>query len=287
MYLLRLMLIPTGALLFRRVPFATTVFPTYPFMPPTVLAGFLRRVVMLAKGYDLPGDIPAIPSASGSDNLNARAQFFTLPPDYVCLGAYPQAHTTHRTKRHQPWGAAGSFNHMRYSALRYEKGSGEGEGELTPQIPVWEYLHADRLVGYVLHTDRAKLEELRQYDLKNWGCKVGKEGFVFIEEVSEVVELRGPERRQAVPATPVPAEAVGDQPADFFTLYAYEWQSGESPAVDSLEGVDGKRILLKPFLAAWIRQPAVLDYYTDGGAYFPVVWVKKLMGQEADGAQRS
>lgn len=283
MYLLRLTLIPTGALLFRRVPFATTVFPTYPFMPPTVLAGFLRRVVMLAKGYDLPGDIPAIQSAGSSrrgrsDDLNGRAQFFTLPPDYVCLGAYPQAHTTHRTKRHQPWGAAGSFNHMRYSALRYEKGSGEGEGKLTPQIPVWEYLHADRLVGYVLHTDRAKLEELRQYDLKNWGCKVGKEGFVFIEEVSEVVKLRGPERQQAVPATPVPAETVGDQPADFFTLYAYEWRSSARPAAASQEGVPGNGILLKPFLAAWIRHSAELDYYTDGEAYLPVAWIDKLKG---------
>ncbi len=268
MYLLKLVIVPTGSLLFRRIPFATTVFPTYPFAPPTALAGFLRRLVMLANGHELPGDIFYRPKMR---SLNDDAKFYTLPPEYICLGAYPVAYTTHRTKRHQPWGSAATFKHVEFSALRREK------SDFNAQIPIWEYLHAERMNGYVVHEERQSLENLRA--LQNWGSKLGKEGYAFIESVSEVVELQGPQWTRAIPATPVPAETLGGEPADFFTLYSYEWKTLiPPPAPESAEGVPGGDILLKPFLAAWVRQEIELEYYTDGQEYFPKAWIDKLKG---------
>lgn len=265
MYLLKLVIVPTGSLLFRRIPFATTTFPTYPFAPPTALAGFLRRLVMLAHGHELPGDI-----RRAKGDLNKDAKFYTLPPDYICLGAYPSAYATHRTKRHQPWGAAAKFGHFKFSAFRY------GKDDLNAQIPIWEYLHTEQMTGYVVHEQREPLEKLRA--LENWGGKLGKEGYAFIESVSEVVELQGPQRLKARPATPVPAEALGSEPADFFTLYAYQWITLLRPAPESNEGVPGDKILIKPFLAAWVRQEIELEYYTDGQEYFPKAWIDKLQG---------
>ncbi|HXF83864.1 MAG TPA: hypothetical protein VNK49_00605 [Anaerolineales bacterium] len=269
MYLLKLVIVPTGSLLFRRIPFATTVFPTYPFAPPTALAGFLRRLVMLAHGHELPGDIRGKPKRA----LNEDAQFYTLPPDYVCLGAYPSAYTTHRTKRHQPWGAAAKFGHFKFSALRYVE---DKDNKLNAQIPIWEYLHTERMTGYVVHEQREPLEQLRA--LENWGGKLGKEGYAFIESVSEVVELQGPQRRKAKPATPIPAEALGSEPANFFTLYAYNWKTQDAPEPTSAEGVPGNGILIQPFLAAWVQEEIELEYYTDGQEYFPKAWIDKLRG---------
>jgi hypothetical protein len=265
MYLLKLVIVPTGSLLFRRIPFATTVFPTYPFAPPTALSGFLRRLVMLANGLELPGDI-----AVQKGSLNEQAKFYVLPRDYICLGAYPTTHTTHKTKRHQPWGAAATFKHVSFSMLR------KGKDEFNAQIPTWEYLHTEQLVGYIVHAQREPLEKLR--GLQNWGGKLGKEGYAFIESVSEVVELQGPQRKKAIPATPVPAEVLGGEPADFFMLYTYEWKTLFQPAAESTEGIDGKGILIKPFLAAWVRHEIELDYYTDGQDHFPAAWIEKLKG---------
>jgi hypothetical protein len=279
MYLLKLVIVPTGSLIFRRIPFATTVFPTYPFAPPTALSGFLRRLVMLANGLELPGDIIV---QKGS--LNEQAKFYVLPRDYICLGAYPTAHTTHKTKRHQPWGADGKFNHTKFSALFFEdksesladKKQKNDMKKWQPQIPLWEYLHTEQLVGYIVHEQREPLEKLR--GLQNWGGKLGKEGYAFIESVSEVVELQGPQRKKAIPATPVPAEVLGGEPADFFMLYTYEWKTLFQPALQSTQGIDGKGILIKPFLAAWVRHEIELDYYTDGQDHFPAAWIEKLKG---------
>lgn len=264
MYLLKLVIVPTGSLLFRRIPFATTVFPTYPFAPPTALAGFLRRLVMLANGLEIPGDI----RGRAKHALNEDAQFYTLPPDYICLGAYPSAYTMHRTKRHQPWGATASFKHVEFSALRRE------DSEFNAQIPIWEYLHTEQMVGYVIHNEREPLEKLRL--VENWGCKFGKEGFAFVESASEVLDLRGPQRMKARPATPVPADALDGEPADFFTLYTYSWKTLLRPAPESAEGVPGNGILIQPFLAAWVRREVELEYYTDGQEYFPKAWIDKL-----------
>ncbi len=268
MYLLKLVIVPTGSLLFRRIPFATTVFPTYPFAPPTALAGFLRRLVMLANGKELPGDIHGKPKKA----LNEYAKVYTLPKDYICLGAYPADYTTHRTKRHQPWGADAQFGHFKFSKLRYDS----EDGDFNAQIPIWEYLHAERLTGYVVHERPEALETLR--NLQNWGGKLGKEGYAFIEQVSEVRALQGPQRMKAKPATPVPAEALGGEPGDFFTLYTYEWKTLFQPAPESDEGIPGEGILISPFLAAWVNREIELEYYTDGEAFFPLSWIEKLKG---------
>lgn len=266
MYLLKLVIVPTGSLLFRRIPFATTVFPTYPFAPPTALAGFLRRVAMLANGLELPGDI----HGQARRALNDDAMFYILPKDYICLGAYPSTYTTHRTKRHQPWGAEAKFGHVEFSALRREK------SDFNAQIPIWEYLLTECMIGYVVHEKREPLEKLRA--LQNWGCKLGKEGYAFIESISEVRMLQGPQIMRASPVTPVPAEALGGEPGNFFTLYTYEWQTMYQPAPESNQGVRGKDILIRPFLAAWVNREIEMDYYTDGEANFPVAWIQKLKG---------
>src|SRR5262245_18293599 len=91
MHLLTVDIQPTAALTFRILPGSILDICTYPFVPPTTLSGFLRRLTMLAAGIDVPG--------TAVDD----APYSVLPPALITLGAYPFpgqrgiVHRTHRT----------------------------------------------------------------------------------------------------------------------------------------------------------------------------------------------
>src|SRR5262245_29318494 len=90
MHLLALDIRPTAALTFRVLPGSILDIGTYPFVPPTTLSGFLRRLAMLAAGIDVPG--------TAVDD----APYYVLPSSVITLGAYPfpgQRGMVHRTHR--------------------------------------------------------------------------------------------------------------------------------------------------------------------------------------------
>lgn len=263
MYLLRVDIRPTAALTFRILPGSILDITTYPFVPPTTLSGFLRRVAMLAAKGNLPG--------TEVDD----APYYVLPSSLVTLGAYPlpgRRGTVHRTHRK----GVKDFTDTSFTHLRVT-----GKEHPTFQLHTWEYLITDRLQGYVVTEEPSAFEPLRQ--IKGYGCKLGKEGFAYIEEVTEPVALQQI-NQSAQPATVVPAatiiDAVPECPFDLYTLYSFVWEQKQratsSPSSDQRSLVHG----YKPFSAAWCEEgrPVRLDYWSTGELFFPADLVTVLRG---------
>lgn len=252
MWGMRLTIVPTGALTFRRIPFSTVHMTTYPFVPPTTFSGYLERLIRLAEGQDLPG-------ACLAGKALKSPPTYLLPRLMHSLGAYPDppgSQTVHRTRRQ----GIRSFNHV--AASRLVGGRGDKENY---QLYTWEYLLVGRLVGYVLCEERAPLERLRK--TVNLGCKIGKEGFAFLEAAEGPVRF---ERWQgsAWPSTVIPArEVIGRPGYTLFTLYTYEWEEGKLP-LDDTSPVRGFR----PVQVALVEPGVQIEtsYWTDGAAFIPV-----------------
>ena len=51
MWMLKLEIKPTSGLTFRRMPSSILHISTYPFLPPTTMSGFLRRLKLLEAGH--------------------------------------------------------------------------------------------------------------------------------------------------------------------------------------------------------------------------------------------
>lgn len=235
---------PTGALTFRRMPSSIVHISTYPFIPPSTLSGWLRRLYMLQRG-----DYPA--------TRLKEPDYYVMPADYHVLGAYPApepqcSFTIHQTMRQ----GIKSFNHAAFSQL-----SRIHKDKENYQLHTWEYLMADRLLGYVLHRDAAVLEHIAE--LVNLGCKCGKEGYAFLEAVSDVQLFRRAASR-ASPSAPATGRELIGKPADLFVCYRHEYSQRQSlesdPASDAPSQIDG-------FTTIWLGWPArgiELDCFTDG-----------------------
>jgi hypothetical protein len=78
MHALALWIRPTSALTFRVLPGSIRDIATYPFVPPTTLSGWLRRLFWAREGL-LPPDWKE----------GNAPRFYVLPRRYVPLGAYP------------------------------------------------------------------------------------------------------------------------------------------------------------------------------------------------------
>lgn len=240
---------PTGALTFRRMPGSILHISTYPFIPPSTLSGWLRRLYILQKSV--------YPSTKAK-----KPDYYVMPPSYHVLGAYPapepqSSFTIHQTKRQ----GVRSFNHTAFSRL----GRSQNDDEVY-QLHTWEYLIADHFVGYVLHKEASPLERIAE--LANLGCKCGKEGYAFLESVSEVRPFRRTASR-ASPSTPATGRELIGKPADLFVSYRHEYgqrQPLESdPASDVPSQIDG-------FTTIWLGWPALeieLDCFTDGTHVVP------------------
>jgi hypothetical protein len=263
MYLLSVDIRPTAALTFRILPGSILDITTYPFVPPTTLSGFLRRLAMLAAGVDVPG--------TAVDD----APYYVLPPSLVALGAYPllglrgKVHRTHRK-------GMKDFTDTSFTRIRVA-----GKEQPTFQLHTWEYLITDRLRGYIVTEDSSAFESLRQ--IQGYGCKLGKEGFAYVEEVTGPIELQRAEQ-SAPPATVVPAasviDAAPDCPFDLYTLYSFVWQEGQEasqPDSDQRSPVRG----YKPFSAAWCAEgkSIPLEYLSTGALFIPYDLVKTLRGE--------
>ncbi|AMA10853.1 hypothetical protein AWQ24_15205 (plasmid) [Picosynechococcus sp. PCC 8807] len=254
MYCLQLTIKPTAAMTFRMIPGSILNIATYPFVPPTSLSGFLRRLTMMKAGLDIP-----------ETKVNKeKPPTYLLPPDYITLGAYPDLSEwtgIHRTYRK----GMQEFNHDDFSKLVI-KGKGKNF-----QLHTWEYFFTEQLSGFVISQSAKKLEALRA--VEGFGCYIGKEGYAYVEKASEVIEMIE-EECAATPSTVVPADDLIQNSqwyggCDIYNLYHYRWQKeayaqleetgvwGEEPTA-----VDG----FIPFTGAYYSDSAnhpILNYWTD------------------------
>lgn len=271
MYCVTLTVQPTAAMTFRILPSSILNIATYPFVPPTTLSGFLRRLGMLSVGLELP---------ETAINKN-KPPVYALPNHYTALGAYANPHKwsgVHRTHRK----GMREFNHDEFSRLYVEK------GKVNFQLHTWEYFLAEELTGYVVSNVPQGLEHFQ--DLESYGCKLGKEGFAVVTKVSEIIELSRATIK-AYPSTIVPMEAlllnnqfVGG--CDIYNLYRYNWKiiqesNGEAGFLDhNATPVDG----FIPFVTALYQQKQeehfpTLDYYTNGEINIPADLINLLRGE--------
>ncbi|NES67975.1 MAG: hypothetical protein F6K24_23380 [Okeania sp. SIO2D1] len=272
MYCIQLKIQPTAAMTFRILPGSILNIATYPFVPPTTFSGFLRRLGMMSVGLEIP-----------ETRINKEnPAIFALPPRYLALGAYPVVssyrgvHSTYRKGMRE-------FNHDSFSRLYLDN------DKANFQLHTWEYLIAEELVGYVVAESPEGLEHFQ--NLEAYGCKLGKEGFAVVTEVSEeIIEL---ERKTvaAIPSTIVPMEGLLQSGqflggCDIYNMYRYQWgKNGETD--NELEGfldreatkIDG----FIPFVAAYFHHrknsSVTLEYYTQGNIYIPVSLVDLLKGE--------
>lgn len=271
MYCLKFKITPTAAMTFRILPGSILNIATYPFVPPTTLSGFLRRLGMLSASLEIPN------TCINKDN----PPFYALPRCYVALGAYPSVkalRTVHKTYRK----GMREFNHDSFSRLYIEK------DKANFQLHTWEYLIAEELTGYVISSALAGLEHFKK--LEAYGCKLGKEGFAIVEEVSEPIQLKR-ETLAAIPSTIVPMEALLQSGqfmggCDIYNLYRYNWSANSQTSSPEEGFLDEKRTSVEgfiPFVAAYYPKECDsaprLDYYTDGETYISTYLVSLLKGE--------
>lgn len=267
MYCLQINLTPTAAMTFRILPGSILNIATYPFVPPTTLSGYLRRVAMLSEGLDIPE------TTINKDN----PPYYTLPRNLVSLGAYPVTNTysgVHRTYRK----GMRSFNHDVFSRLYVEK------DKANFQLHTWEYLIAEKLIGYVVSESKSDLEKFQQ--IKGMGCKLGKEGFAVVEDVSPPIELKR-EIKSATPSTIVPMEALLESGGfingcDIYNLYRYQWSSNETNT-DSFNNnptaIDGFIPFVGGYYPPQSESVATIEYYTNSEIDIPTSLVNLIQGE--------
>ena len=260
MWMLKLVIKPTSGLTFRRMPSSILHISTYPFLPPTTMSGFLRRLKMLEAGH--------LPETAVKD-----PDYYALPSQLCPLGAYPKVneYRIHTTKRQ----GIRSFNHNAFSRIVRHQSTKE-----VYQLHTWEYLFTEQLMGYVVSEDENLLSELKT--VKNFGCKIGKEGYAFVDRVSGPTQLIL-EQVKAKPDTLLPGTALIGVPCEAFPLYRYAWAGGASkntslahPEPSAIEG-------FIPFVAGEIHGEIELDYYTDGNVHLPKSFIDELWEGESDG----
>ena len=260
MWMLKLEIKPTSGLTFRRIPSSILHISTYPFLPPTTMSGFLRRLKLLEAGH--------FPETAVKD-----PDYYALPPQLCPLGAYPKAqeYCVHTTKRQ----GIRAFNHNAFSRIvRYQS-----QKEVY-QLHTWEYLFAESLIGYVVSEDEELLSQLKT--VKNFGCKIGKEGYAFVDRICGPTQL-ALEHTHAKPDTLLPGTALVGIPCEAFSLYRYAWELG-APASTTLEHLEPSAIKgFVPFVAGEVHKAIELDYYTDGTVHLPKPFIDELRkGAEGD-----
>lgn len=253
MWMLKLVVKPTSGLTFRRMPSSILHISTYPFLPPTTMSGFLRRLKLLEVGH--------LPETAVKD-----PDYYALPPQLCTLGAYPQGvgYRIHTTKRQ----GIRSFNHNAFSRIVREQSNKE-----VYQLHTWEYLFAENLVGYVVSEDEKLLSQL--ITVENFGCKIGKEGYAFVDKISGPTELVL-KQVKTKPDTLLPGTALVGVPCEAFPLYRYAWGDGASEGINLTlpEPSDIKGFV--PFVVGEVRGEIELEYYTDGNVHLPKPFIDEL-----------
>ena len=290
MYAMRFTLRATAGVTFRILPGSILDIATYPFVPPTTLSGFLRRLAMLQAGLDFPNTGP------NDDNT----PFYALPRHLIALGAYPVGAYTrppHRTYRKGPR----DLGHSAFSSIYRER----SRGTENIQLHTWEYLMAETFVGYVASEDRVGLTRLTA--LHGYGAKLGKEGYAFVEEVSGPFTLEHTET-QARPSVIAPADALFEKnpqaATDVFTLYSFVWRGTTTEQSQTVQrrrrkAAEAERVYssdpfdpypspivgYRPFVAALLGQEASvrLDFWYAAETFVPAALIHVLQGEMDNG----
>jgi hypothetical protein len=287
MYAMIFNLKPTAGLTFRILPGSILDIATYPFVPPTTLSGFLRRLAMMSAGSEFPN--------TGPNDENTP--FYALPRELIALGAYPRGPCTrpaHRTYRKGPR----DLGHVAFSSIY----RGKANARENIQLHTWEYFLADEFIGYVVSEDG---EELNRFaGVIGYGAKLGKEGYAFVENVMGPYKLERAEI-QASPSTIVPADELFSKnpqaAADVFNLYSFVWRSANSNQSQAKKPgkrkktIDQERIYsrspfdqypspivgYKPFVAALLDSSVSvqLDYWHHGETVIPTALLDVLQGE--------
>ncbi len=255
MWMLQLTIKPTSGLTFRRMPSSILHISTYPFLPPTTMSGFLRRLKLLEAGH-LP------------ETAVKNPNYYTLPPQLCTLGAYPKrgTHRIHTTKRQ----GIRDFKHNAFSRIhRYQN------SKQVYQLHTWEYFFTEELIGYVVSEDNHLLKQLES--IENFGCKIGKEGYAFVDKISPPIQLKL-ERQTALPDTLLPGKQLVGKPCEAFPLYRYDWKWQASPSTNLEEPQPSAINGFIPFVAGTVHTEIELDYYTDGNVHIPKPFIDELQG---------
>lgn len=271
MYCVEITLQPTAALTFRILPGSILNIATYPFIPPTSLSGFLRRLTMMSAGRSIP-----------ETKINKKKPFtYLLPEQYVALGAYLRRGSQEYSGIHRTFRKGmREFTHDNFSKVYAGKTK-------NFQLHTWEYLVADELVGYVVSESKEALVHIQ--DIEAYGCNIGKEGYAVVSEVSDIFELRQTTVK-AHPSTLTPMDSliakndtVGG--CDIYNLYRYNWLPEAKQQTDSVGLLDDSPTPVDgfvPFVAAYFPQtlgdPPTLDYYSNGDIHIPVDLVSTIKG---------
>ncbi len=261
MWMLKLLIKPTSGLTFRRMPSSILHISTYPFLPPTTMSGFLRRLKLLEAGH--------LPETDVKD-----PDYYALSPQLCPLGAYPRKreYRIHTTKRH----GMSNLKHNAFSRIVSDK----RKNIENYQLHTWEYLFTEKLVGYVVSEDKELLSQLKT--VKNFGCKIGKEGYAFVDGISGPTELVL-KQVKTKPDTLLPGTALVGVPCEAFPLYRYAWGEGasENTNLEHPEPSDIKGFV--PFVAGEVYGKIELDYYTDGNVHLPKLFIDELWKGEENG----
>ncbi|NET00286.1 MAG: hypothetical protein F6K61_06830 [Sphaerospermopsis sp. SIO1G1] len=152
----------------------------------------------------------------------------------------------------------------------------------------WEYFITEELIGYVVSESLEGLAQFKQ--LEGYGCKLGKEGFAVLQEVSEPIELTL-DTLAAFPSTLVPMEAILQSnqfvgSCDIYNLYRYNWEIKSHNSSITEGFLDHQPTQVEgfiPFVTGYYPQAGnlapTLDYYTNQEIYIPVSLVNLLKGE--------
>jgi len=257
MFGVRVLIQPTAGLTFRRLPSSILHISTYPFLPPTTMSGFLRRLAVSENGE--------LPENEETPEVRATApNYYVLPRNLIVVGAYPASDEwyIHTTKRQ----GIRAFNHDAFSRIYRIANSKQ-----VYQLHDWDYLICGVMTGYVLSENTEQLDALKP--LVNRGCKLGKEGYAYVADVSNVQEFRL-ERKTARPDTFTPGNLLIGIPCTAFPMYRYEWDGAgndemATPTPSSIKG-------FVPFMGGIPAEPIETDFYTNGEALIPKALVDLL-----------
>ncbi len=251
---------PAGAMTFRQMPSGILHIMSYPFMPPTTMSGFLKRLLDIAEGKEWAGYGEDWYKGPGSKEFT-----LTLDKNYRALGAFPEPEqwVVHKTRRHGPK----NFEHVEFSQMlrlhQKKREDGKKEKKQDYQLHHWDYLFCESLKGWVAAKEKKLLENLQS--LTNFGGKTGKEGYVFVSKVTEPRQLElSTGKFKPLGLVTLPYRPLS---GTFYNLYGhywnndYKWSNGEKGGVDGFVQI-----------GAWWNADTVTGHYwaSDDGIGFPV-----------------
>jgi hypothetical protein len=273
-----LKIVPTGlGTTARRLPGSMTYISTYPFIPPSTLSGFLMRLIFLKVKGMLPEQLfprqAEVPTCWKEEEILGKNRkkrkfrkpnylYFVLPKCIIALGAYPiYPVRVHTTRRH---GLKNFGKPFVSSKIRWSSGAVEDF-----QLMDWEYLYAQEFVGYIASRKREVLEKPIWKELENMGCKLGKEGYAYVREIGDVLEL-DKDAKEAIPSTLIPIDGKGEllfSADEAFQMYRYIWDKN-APDFDIEDPKEAKIKGYSNIVVALITKEIELDFYTDGKQVF-------------------